>query len=40
MMDTVMITLQIMAQGMGGIFAALILIMVFVFIMAKIGNKK
>ncbi len=33
-------SLQIMWKGMLGIFVALIVIMIFVWIMAKIGNKK
>lgn len=32
--------LDIMWKGMVGIFVALVVIMVFVWIMAKIGNKK
>ena len=32
--------LEIMWKGMAGIFVALIVIMLFVWIMAKIGNKK
>ena len=33
-------TLPIMGKGMLGIFVALIVIMIFVWIMAKIGTKK
>ena len=36
----VMQALQIMWKGMVGIFVALVVIMIFVWIMAKIGNKK
>lgn len=36
----VMQALEIMWKGMLGIFVALIVIMAFVWIMAKIGNKK
>ena len=32
--------LEIMGKGMLGIFVALIIIMIFVWIMAKLGNKK
>ena len=32
--------LEIMWKGMLGIFVALVIIMAFVWIMAKIGNKK
>lgn len=38
-MQNVMISLEIMAKGMGGIFAALILIMLFVYLMSKLGKK-
>ena len=34
-----MMSLDIMVKGMGGIFAALILVMIFVYIMGKFGNK-
>ena len=40
MNETVMQALNIMWKGMLGIFVALIVIMVFVWIMAKIGGKK
>ena len=40
MNETVMQALDIMWKGMLGIFVALIVIMVFVWIMAKIGGKK
>jgi len=40
MNETVMQALDIMWKGMLGIFVALIVIMVFVWIMAKIGSKK
>ena len=40
MSETVMQALDIMWKGMLGIFVALIVIMVFVWIMAKIGSKK
>ena len=39
-MITVMQALEIMWKGMLGIFVALIVIMAFVWIMAKLGNKK
>lgn len=38
--EVVMQALQIMWKGMLGIFVALVVIMVFVWIMAKIGSKK
>lgn len=40
MRETVMQALEIMGKGMLGIFVALIVIMVFVMIMAKLGKKK
>ena len=40
MNETVMQALEIMGKGMLGIFVALIVIMVFVMIMAKVGKKK
>ena len=40
MSETVMQALEIMGKGMLGIFVALVVIMIFVWIMAKIGNKK
>ena len=40
MSETVMQDLEIMGKGMLGIFVALVVIMIFVWIMAKIGNKK
>jgi len=40
MNETVMQALDIMWKGMLGIFVALIVIMIFVWIMAKIGSKK
>lgn len=40
MNETVMQALEIMGKGMLGIFVALIVIMIFVWIMAKIGTKK
>lgn len=40
MNETVMQALDIMWKGMLGIFVALIVIMIFVWIMAKLGNKK
>lgn len=40
MNETVMQALEIMGKGMLGIFVALIVIMVFVMIMAKLGKKK
>lgn len=40
MNETVMQALEIMGKGMLGIFVALIIIMIFVWIMAKIGSKK
>ena len=39
-MENVEIALEIMGKGMGGIFAAIIVIMVCVIIMGKIGNGK
>lgn len=38
--ETVLQALDIMWKGMAGIFVALVVIMVFVWIMAKIGGKK
>ena len=40
MNETVMQALEIMGKGMLGIFVALIVIMIFVWIMAKLGTKK
>ncbi len=40
MNETVIQALDIMWKGMLGIFVALIVIMIFVWIMAKIGKKK
>ena len=40
MSETVMQALEIMGKGMLGIFVALIVIMIFVWSMAKIGTKK
>lgn len=40
MSTTVMQALQIMGKGMLGIFVALVIIMIFVWIMAKMGSGK
>lgn len=40
MSETVSQALEIMGKGMLGIFVALVVIMIFVWIMAKMGNKK
>jgi len=40
MNETVMQALEIMGKGMLGIFVALVVIMIFVWIMAKIGGSK
>ena len=40
MSETVMQALEIMGKGMLGIFVALIVIMIFVMVMAKLGKKK
>lgn len=40
MNETVLQALDIMWKGMLGIFVALVVIMIFVWIMTKIGNKK
>jgi len=40
MNETIMQALEIMWKGMLGIFVALVVIMIFVWIMAKIGSKK
>ena len=40
MSETILQALEIMWKGMLGIFVALVVIMIFVWIMAKIGNKK
>ena len=40
MNEVVMQALEIMWKGMVGIFVALVVIMIFVWIMAKIGSKK
>ena len=40
MSETVLQALDIMWKGMLGIFVALTVIMIFVWIMAKIGSKK
>ena len=37
---TIMQALEIMWKGMLGIFAALVVIMIFVWVMAKLGQKK
>ena len=39
-MTTIMQALEIMWKGMLGIFVALVVIMIFVWIMAKIGSNK
>lgn len=39
-MEAIMQALEIMWKGMLGIFVALVVIMIFVWIMAKIGGKK
>lgn len=39
-MNTVLISLEIMAEGMGGIFAACLLIMAAVWIMGKLSGKE
>ena len=39
-MTNVEIALEIMGKGMGGIFAAIFVIMIAVTVMGKIGNKK
>lgn len=38
--DNILEALKLMGKGMLGIFVALIIIMLFVWIMAKIGSKK
>lgn len=38
-MEVIMQAFEIMGKGMLGIFVALIVIMIFVWIMAKIGSK-
>lgn len=38
--EVIMQALEIMGKGMLGIFVALVVIMIFVWIMAKIGGKK
>lgn len=40
MNETIMQALEIMGKGMLGIFVAIIVIMLFVMLMAKIGTKK
>lgn len=40
MMNQLMISLEIMAKGMGGIFVALIVIMASVYLMAKVFKDK
>ncbi len=40
MSETVSQALEIMGKGMLGIFVALVVIMIFVWIMAKIGGSK
>ena len=40
MNEVVMQALEIMWKGMVGIFVALVVIMAFVWIMAKLGSKK
>ena len=40
MMNNFLISLEIMGKGMGGIFAALIIIMILVKVLAKLTGKK
>ena len=40
MMENFLISLEIMGKGMGGIFAALIIIMICVKVIAKLTGKK
>ena len=40
MSETVMQALEIMGKGMLGIFVAIVVIMIFVMIMGKMGQKK
>lgn len=39
-MENVMAALEIMGKGMAGIFVAILVIMLCVWIMGKLGNKK
>lgn len=39
-MDNVMASLDIMWKGMAGIFITILIIMIFVWIMSRIGSKK
>lgn len=39
-MENIMAALEIMGKGMAGIFAAILIIMVCVWIMGKLGSKK
>lgn len=39
-MDNVMISLEIMWKGMAGIFITILVIMIFVWVMGKLGSKK
>ena len=38
MWNNFLISLEIMAKGMGGIFAAILIIVLFVWLMGKIGG--
>lgn len=38
--ENFMISLKIMGQGMFGIFAAILLIMLVIFLLSKLGTKK
>lgn len=38
-MDNIMIALEIMVKGMGGIFAAILIITAIVWIMGRMGKK-
>lgn len=39
-MDNVMISLDIMWKGMAGIFITILVIMIFVWVMGKLGSRK
>lgn len=39
MWDNVMISLTIMAEGMAGIFTAILIIMAFVWLMSRLGRR-
>ncbi len=39
-MNNILISLEIMVKGMAGIFVTILIIMLFVWLMGKFGNKE